>query len=252
MCDEWMPALQLPLSWEQFLQLPRNAAYKYEYLEGKAFLRPRPKHYHALLDLLAFCPPADCEKLEDVVLRPLTADDIPSLEPAFVEAFHRIQPFGSLDDAMQREAAHQCLKRTRTGGDGPWIEQASVVAIRRDNAQPCGAIFITLLPPGDPSDWDSYYWTEPPAADCIARRLGRPHLTWIFVAPASAGHSVGTALLAAAVRVLLSLGYTQLATTFLLGNASSMLWHWRNGFQLLPYPASPRRVRQRLRQEQRE
>jgi hypothetical protein len=32
-----------------------------------------------------------------------------------------------------------------------------------------------------------------------------------------------------------------LASTFLLGNESSMLWHWRNGFQLLQYPGSRRR-----------
>jgi hypothetical protein len=67
------------------------------------------------------------------------------------------------------------------------------------------------------------------------------------VSPASAGHNVGTALLSAAVRGLLGLGYTELVTTFMLGNESSMLWHWRNGFRLLPYPGSPRRARQRSR-----
>ena len=34
MCDEWMPTVVLPLSAEQFRQLPRNAAYKYERLGG--------------------------------------------------------------------------------------------------------------------------------------------------------------------------------------------------------------------------
>jgi hypothetical protein len=252
MCDEWMPALQLPLSWEQFLQLPRNAAYKYEYLEGKAFLRPRPKHYHALLDLQSYAAPSDAGDLDGITLCPMTVEDLPHLEPLFAAAFHRIQPFGSLDDGTQREAAQQCLLRTRSGGDGPWIEQASLVANQPDHEQRCGAIFITLLPLGDPSNWDSYYWTEPPPPDAIARRLGRPHLTWIFVAPQHAGYSVGTALLSASVRVLLSMGFSQLVTTFMLGNESSMLWHWRNGFQLLPYPGSARRLRKRLRGEPRE
>jgi hypothetical protein len=31
----------------------------------------------------------------------------------------------------------------------------------------------------------------------------------------------------------------------MLGNHSSMLWHWRNGFRLLPYPASRRLQQQR-------
>src|SRR5438128_4136888 len=50
-CDDWMPHIQLPLTIEQFRQLPRNAAYKYEYLNETARLSPRPRHYHALLDL---------------------------------------------------------------------------------------------------------------------------------------------------------------------------------------------------------
>ncbi len=245
MCDEWMPTVELPLTWEQFHQLPRNAGYKYEYLEGKALLTPRAKHYHALLDLRLFRPSGQ-EPEPEVTLRPMIVDDFLPLEVPFKAAFHRIQPFGSLDDAMQREAAHQCLQRTRIGGDGPWIEQASFVALNPEG-EPCGAILITLLPAGEPDEWDSYYWHTPPPADSIAQRRGRPHLTWIFVAPRSAGYSVGSALLAAAVQALVGLRYDQLATTFMLGNESSMLWHWRNGFQLLSYPGSRRRVRERYR-----
>src|SRR5260370_23058921 len=128
MCDEWMPALQVPLTWEQFLQLPRNGAYQYESAQGKALLNPRPRHYHAMLELPAYRPSPDGAELDGVVIRPMTAADIPRLEPVFAAAFHRIQPFGSLDDGTQREAAPHCLQRTRTGGDGPWAEQARVVA----------------------------------------------------------------------------------------------------------------------------
>ena len=63
-----------------------------------------------------------------------------------------------------------------------------------------------------------------------------PHLTWIFVSPVDARQGVGTALLDVAVRALLRLEYTELASTFLLGNESSMLWHWRAGFKLLERP----------------
>src|SRR5262249_42893545 len=153
------------------------------------------------------------------------------------------QPFGSLDDSMRRQAAHKCLEKTRTGGDGPCVERASFVALHE--RQIIGAILITLLPEGDPTDWDSYYWREPPPEDCIARRLGRPHLTWIVVSPWFAGQGIGTALLAAAVQELRALGFTQLLSTFLFGNESSMLWHWRNGFQLLAHPSSARLYRAR-------
>src|SRR5439155_19534380 len=107
--------------------------------------------------------------------------------------------------------------------------------------RPKAATRFTLLPLRDPTDWDAYHWSSPPPPDCIALKLGRPHLTWVFVHPDLAGRGVGTALLGAATRALRELGYTSLLTTFLAGNDSSMLWHWRAGFRLLCYPGSPRR-----------
>jgi GNAT superfamily N-acetyltransferase len=239
MCTDWMPTLRLPLSCEQFERLPRNAAYRYELLDGEAFLSPRPRHYHALLELR----PLDSST--EAPLRRLRAADWEELVPLFAMVFRHIQPFGSLDEATRLEAVQAALLRTRTGGDGPWIDQASFVASAEDNGRPNGAILLTLLPGGDPCAWDSYAWREPPPADCLERRLGRPHLTWVFVSPLETGRGVGSALLAAAVRALLALGYGELASTFLLGNDSSLLWHWRNGFRLLAHPASPRELEKR-------
>jgi GNAT superfamily N-acetyltransferase len=233
-----MPTIQLPLTIEQYRQLPRNAAYRYEYLNGQAWLSPRTRHYHALLRLQPI------KGGQDVAIANIPGEQVLELVPLFAGAFRTIQPYGSLDEATRLQAAGQALERTRSGGDGPWIEQASFVA--RDGKKYLGAIFITLLPASDPCDWDSYHWPEPPPPDCIARRLGRPHLTWIFVAPHVAGRGVGTALLSAAVGELLGMGFTELVSTFMIGNDSSMLWHWRNGFRLLAYPGSMRRLRRRL------
>jgi GNAT superfamily N-acetyltransferase len=244
MCDQWMPTIEMALTLEQFRQLPRNPAYKYEYLNGKAFLSPRAKHYHALLNLERRLVS------EEVKIRPIKLDEFAEFVPLFCDAFRSIQPYGSLDDASREKAARSSLERTRTGGDGPLIEQASFVALDKDKrpAIKIGAILITLLPEGDPTDAESYYWREPPATECIARREGRPHLTWIFVSPPEAGRGVGTALLRAAGNALLDMGFTQLLTTFVSGNDSSMLWHWRNGFQLLAYPGSCREMTRRLKQ----
>jgi hypothetical protein len=247
MCDEWMPTLVLPLTLEQFHELPRNAAYKYEFLSGQAYLSPRPKHYHALLELRpeAVDPGDAAPGMEGVVLRHVADADWERLVPIFAGAFARIQPFGSLDEPTRRHAAEQSLERTRTGGDGPWIGRASFVAVSEVEQRLIGAVLITLLPEGNPVDFDAYYWKETPPADCITRRLGRPHLTWIFVGGLHAGEGVGTSLLAAAVRELCALGYQELASTFMIGNDSSMLWHWRNGFRLLPYPGSRREMHRR-------
>src|SRR5262245_30423804 len=113
MSDRWMPVIKLALSWEQFLQLPRNGAYKYEYIDGQAYLSPRPKHYHALLDLRGFAENPLPDAGEPVTLRRASVEDFSELVPLFAASFQRIQPFGSLDDDARKEAARQALERTR-------------------------------------------------------------------------------------------------------------------------------------------
>jgi GNAT superfamily N-acetyltransferase len=238
MCDHWMPTVRLPLTPEQYRQLPRHPAYKYEYVAGQALLTPKSRHYHAVLDL----KPGEGDP--EVPLRRTRPEDCEGLVSLFAAAFRYTQPYGSLDETTLIQASREALERTRTDGDGPWIQQASLIA-GQPGAAPAGAIFVTLLPGGDLSDWDSYHWATAPPADAIQRRLGCPHLTWIFVEPSLAGRNLGTILLGAAVRELAGMGYTQLVSTFMSGNDSSMLWHWRNGFRLLQYPGSLRRKRAR-------
>jgi GNAT superfamily N-acetyltransferase len=233
-----MPPLELKIEIGQFHQLPRHPAYKYEYFGRQAWLSPRPRFYHALLPLDEL--PAEVPLPASVTLRAVRSEDWDQLPAVFAAAFRAQQPFSGLENEARRAAAQRSLTQTRTGGDGPWIEAASFVAELEES--PVGAILATLLPLGDPTRSDSYHWSEPPPPDCIARRLGQAHLTWIFVAPALAGQGVGAGLLRAAGRALLNMGYRELLSTFLLGNDSSMLWHWRMGFRLLSYPESRRHI----------
>ena len=57
MIDDWFSAIELPLNMRQFRQLPQNPAYKYEYFDGHAWLSPRPKSCHAILDLQSLDAP---------------------------------------------------------------------------------------------------------------------------------------------------------------------------------------------------
>lgn len=237
MCDEWMQGLRLSLTPEEFRSLPRHPAFRYEFLSGQAYITPRPRTYHALLDLASF----RADPMDDVERKPVSPDDWEELETLFAAAFARTQPFAALDGDTRRRAAAQVLKRARDGGDGPWIESASFVAW--EDGERIGAILVTLLPAGDPCDWGAYHWPEEPPADAVTRRLGRPHLTWVFVSPHAANTGVATALLDASASALLRMGYTELLTTFMIGNDASLLWHWRCGFRLLPHPLSPRRAR---------
>ncbi|MCI0461105.1 MAG: GNAT family N-acetyltransferase [Gemmataceae bacterium] len=250
MCDEWMSNLVLPLGAEAFRRLPRNPAYRYDYLDGKGHISPRPKHYHAVLPLPPPLPIEPPDPPADLIVRPVQAGDLDMLPEVFAAAFRHVEPFAGLTDEALRQTAHHCLHRTVRGEDGPWIREASFTAVAAGDARLTGTVFVTLLPEGDPCDWDSYHWRDLPADDCIERRLGRAHLTWIFVAPLRAAQGTGTALLSAATRQLGEMGYSTLYSTFLLGNDASLLWHWRNGFQLLPFPGSLRHIGQRFRRRQ--
>jgi hypothetical protein len=252
MTDPWLAELRLRVTPEEFRRLPRSPAYKYDYVAGEARLTPWPRHYHAVLELPVAPVQAAPEPPAGLLVRPVEEGDFPSLERTFSAAFARVLPFSSLTDEGRLEAARQSLARTVRGEEGPWVRPASFVASEAAVGELLGGTFVTLLPEGNPCETVSYCWLEPPPEDCIVRALGRPHLTWIFVAAGRAAQGIGTALLAASARALERLGYHELLSTFLLGNESSMLWHWRNGFRLLPYPMSLRLIGQRFRARQAE
>ena len=242
MWSRCMRMVKIRMTLREFRQLPRHPAYKYEYIEGEAWLTPRPRTYHALLEMRPSNEPD-----EGVTTRPVADKDWNDLVRLFSAAFCDRPPFLGLDDRKRRSAARTILEQARTGGDGPFVAPASFIAEADARDGPAGGILITLLPDADLSDWRSFSWIEPPPTDAVARGIGRPHLTWIFVHPMIAGQGVGAALLHAATRQLLALGYRELASTFLLGNESSTLWHWRNGFRLVDSPGSPRRRQGRAR-----
>lgn len=242
MSDEWMPAFQLPLTRANFERLPRHSAFKYEWSAGTAWISPWPRHGHAQLRLGRFR--ADPAELGRAQVRPLQSEDEAALAPVFAEAFGHLQPYASLDDATLDKASTKAMRQTFRGGDGVLAPAASFVALSEGAI--AGAILITLIPGGDPSDVTSMEWHEPPPPHLWENAQGQPHLTWIFVNRHTQGDGIGTLLLQHSVRALKRQGYKTLWTTFLVGNDSSLLWHWRNHFELLPSMFSKRRMRQEL------
>ena len=249
MADDWMPNLSLPMSLEQFERLPRNPAYRYDYLHGTAYLSPRPKHFHGVLDLARWQTPDTADLSPDVRIAPLQAADQECLPPVFAAAFEGVQPFGGLIHEQRLEAAQAALDKTWRGGDGPWLREASFIARHAAHGQPLGGIAITLVPGGDPANADNYIWEDTQPAEWRPGLPGQPHLTWVFIAPLWKCGGLGSALLHRAVTALCQLAYHSLWTTFILGNADSMLWHWRNGFVLAPLPMSRRALRREARQK---
>ena len=235
MIDDWFEVIELPITIEQFHRLPTNPAYKYEYFDDTAYLSPRPKCYEAMLDLGPVEVPEEIDAWGPVVLRPLREEDWEAFPPLFAGAFQRVQPFCGLDDDRRLRAAKECLVKTRAGGDGPLLPDACAVAVNKGDGHPVGAALVTLRKV-----------REDDGADFRDQGNEHPHLTWIFVAPLITRHGIGSALLAATIRGLLGMGRSTLASTFLLGNESSTLWHWRNGFRVLGYRGSPRAMMTRV------
>ncbi len=244
--EAWFPAIEFPLSWEVFRQLPQHPAWRYAFALGRARLMPAPRSYHGLLSLKDWQPPATNLRLPgDVVLRPLEPTDRQRLPALMAEALRRMPPFSLLDPEVRRQAAEACLHETFMGSNGPLIAQASLLAftlLEDGQREPVGAILVTRLPDGDLEDFTDPVWqTEPPSGeDAGQRSWGRPHLTWIFVVPRYARQGIGTALLRESISALRLLGECELASTFLLGNDAAILWHWRNGFVLKSHVLSPR------------
>jgi hypothetical protein len=242
MLDDWYRSLHLPMTIEQFHALPRNPAYKYEYLDGQAWISPRPRTFNALLDLKA--QPASA--LLDAhghatTIRPLEKADWDVLPRLFANAFERVPPFSSLNSHDRLQAATASVHQTQSGGDGPLIESGCFVAEGGEPTRIIGAILITLIPRRNEGEWWDGTWDEEPKTEDARRLLGRPHLTWVFVTPRFAQRGVGSVLLAHSVNALLAQDYNELASTFLFGNESTTLWHWRNGFRVLPHPGSMRK-----------
>ncbi len=249
MTDRWFEHIELPISIDQFETLPRNSAYKYEYYDGAAHLSARPKCYNALLDLnrpgAARRPP---EPLDGLELRALTAGDWDDLVVLFARAFHNVQPFASLTGEHRLEAARGCLQRTRTGGDGAILAPACFTAWARNKSEPpdrIGAALVTLLTGREAADFQEFERAEGDEGDSHPP-TPIPHLTWIFVDPWSVREGVGTTLLGAVTQAVRTLGHDRLASSFLLGNDASTLWHWRAGFRLMSYVGAFR-LRQRFR-----
>ncbi|MSR31842.1 MAG: hypothetical protein EXR99_10095 [Gemmataceae bacterium] len=227
MCESYMRPLKLNLSPEEFESLPRNASWRYRFADGVAWIDPAPVFRHARLDLNSFKPmPAGV-----CPVRELIEDDWRNLVPVFQRAFAPLEPFATLPATMRFHAADQTLLQTRAGGDGPLIAQASYTALLGNEV--AGAILVTLLPLADPERQTSYYWESPPPADCIEKKKGRPHLTWVFTDPGLGISGTGASLLSYAVVGLKNLGFSDLFSTFIVGNHVSTAWHWKCGFQPL-------------------
>lgn len=232
---DWYPRIEFPCSWETFLQLPRHRAWRYEYWNGLARISGRPHCGHALVSLyevglVVTSPRPDVEAMTSTVW-PIAA--LLELTELFAAALATTSPGAQLSTETRITAARAQLERVISGADGLLIPQALRV-IRAPTGEPAAAAIVTLFPEGDLTDFSDIEWSVSPPADALERAWGQPHLTWMVVDPVWARRGLATRLLREVAQELLAAGYQRLASTFLVGEVASMMWHWRAGFRLLP------------------
>lgn len=118
-CDNWMRPLRLPLSHADFLELPRNPAYRYQYADGVASITPMPRYYHCRLDLTRG-PASDGQTRNwEGLVRPLAEGDWAKLPRLFAESFHEVEPFAGLNELG-----------TEYAGTWPWTIHAPGTMVR--------------------------------------------------------------------------------------------------------------------------
>ncbi|WP_437188153.1 hypothetical protein SH668x_001583 [Planctomicrobium sp. SH668] len=242
MLNDYFLPIELSVSWNEFLALPRNPAFRYTYFNNTASITANPRYYHCLLALSSPSaePPSKAVSCfySEFELRQVQETDWQLLREVFRSAFNRSPPLSQLQMSQQQAACERILSGTFAGHFGSFSPQSSFVIIDREAGDILGASLITLIPSGNLEDFDTEHWKESPPPNAFSEGWGQPHLTWIFVTPELQRRSLGTALLNASKAELKTQNYTHLASSFLLGDAPSMLWHWKSGFQLQSHPGS--------------
>lgn len=233
--------LSVPMPFDTWRRLPRFATHKNEYWDGAARYTPRLNSCDVYLDLARWTPPPRNDEFLSswmrVAVRPLKDEDWKELPRVFHAAFCQRQPLASWRSAPAARAARCTINWTRSGGDGLLVRDACFTAwdvTHKEGAREdalAGAAIVTLVP---------YNSLRAPPADAPVPHPEQreaqavAHLTWIFVSHFLQRRNVGTLLLADVVGALRADGFRWLSSTCLLDNASSLLWHWRNGFHLPP------------------
>jgi GNAT superfamily N-acetyltransferase len=241
----WFRPVRAPMSIASYRRLPRHPAYKFEYWDGQLRITPR-WNSHAMFLALRSPEEAVVPELEGASIRLLQDGDWDELPKVLGLAFADAPPLSVLRGRRRVWASRDWLWSTRDGDEGRLVQPACAVAVdRNDSTRLLGALIVTLMAGFTRSWYVRRRLAVPPPAPDLGEGGEQPQISWVFVHPAASGRGVGRALLAMATRSLWNAGYRELASATDCGNVTSMAWHWRNGFVLLPDRSAdvPRRSR---------
>jgi len=227
----WFLPIQIPLSWESFQKLPRHPAYRYEFRNEEVCLTGRPilKNCRIGTDTGT----ASSSLPHGIELLPLTSWSSSELANLFQQAFQNSAPFASLSADDRVRATDEHFLNVLRGRSWPVDWRASRGIRQPGSLDPVGASLVTRVPSADWSDFTDPAWQTQPPENAAESGWGLPHLTWLFIPPQAQRQGFATILLNHARTFLHTQGDQELYSTILVGDHSSLLWHWKQGFQLI-------------------
>jgi GNAT superfamily N-acetyltransferase len=214
--------MRFPLSLDLLHRLPRHPDWKYELIEGEAWLSPRARP-------LSFRRPTSLAvpavTLSGVEVRTIDARrDRAEVAKLLMDVWVQEDPYRSLEDpeSLLQAEIERSLNEPSLAG---------IVAV--DAGTICAVVLVGTDAAGGPED--------------------APMLMWLTVRHDARERGLATALLRVVVETLSARGVGELASAASAANLPSLRWHLTRGFQLAPDPlrdalrgnvsASPRGLR---------
>jgi GNAT superfamily N-acetyltransferase len=192
-------AMRFPFSFELFLRLPRATGWRYEYLNGEAWLTPRPR---PLLLRRSTALPVQQTRVDAEVRELELPGDRAAVAALLLETWVGEDPYRSLE-----EPAEVLSSEIERG-----LDTARFGAVAVDGGAVCAAALVH------------------------GRRARPPELTWLTVARDARERGLATALLAIITTELHARGVHELASGASGANTPSLRWHLSRGFELAPDP----------------
>ncbi len=188
------------VSLEDFQRMAWDPGWKYEYFDGQGHVTPQE---HVICTVLPIVPRPTRSPLP--LRRPVEAD-APSLIAAFLAAFGDGIELCDHTPAQARALAEQSVQGYFAGRRGEPLSASRVATEASESDAVAGASLIT------------------------ASAQGTATLELLFVADAHRRRGLATAMVAAGLGELASLGFTRLESGYYWGNRAGEAWQRRFGF----------------------
>jgi ribosomal protein S18 acetylase RimI-like enzyme len=216
--DDYATPLKMPMTIDGFSRFPALAGYKAELKGGHVEFTYSPRLSMARLRVVR----REARGFDGVTISPLDVKRVQEpLAKLFMSAMAHVPPLDTMPPTTRRHAADAEMKHIVSGGEGELFSGACFGALDAKTGKPIGAAIVTRL------SLTNDEWPEEHMPPVLC------NLTWLFVAPERQRAAISTALLDHVVNALAQAGHEWLVSHIPQDNVPVVMFHWRNGFELV-------------------